>query len=149
MVSCSAFDWLAPRILQALLGAVTCLLLWRLGCRTLSAPIGLAAALAAALWGPLVLFGGELLPAALAVPLDLAALLLLLQAAEASSPSARARRALVAGAVMGVAALCVANILAFVPVAAAWLWRRGMPRPRGGGWRRGWWSSERPWPWPR
>ena len=125
MWSLLGVGWVAPRVLQALIGALTCLLVWRLGCRTLSAPIGLAAALAAALWGPLVLFGGELLPAALAVPLDLAALLLLLQAAEASSPSVRARRALVAGAVMGVAALCVANILAFVPVAAAWLWRRG------------------------
>ena len=111
-------------MLQALIGALTCVLLWRLGCRTLSAPIGLAAALAAALWGPLVLFGGELLPAVLAVPLDLAALLLLLRAAEASSPGARTRRALLAGAVMGVSALCVANLLAFVPVAAAWLWRR-------------------------
>ena len=116
--------WVAPRVLQALLGGLTCVLLWRLGCRTLSAPIGLAAALAAALWGPLVLFGGELLPAVVAVPLDLAALLLLLYTAEASSPAVRARRALLSGAVMGVAALCVANLLAFVPVAAAWLWRR-------------------------
>ena len=117
--------WVAPRVLQALLGALTCLLLWRLGCRTLSEPMGLAAALAAALWGPLLLFGGELLPAILAVPIDLAALLLLLRAAEASSPAALTRRALLSGAAMGVAALCVANLLAFVPVAAAWLWRRG------------------------
>ncbi len=119
--------WIAPRVLQALLGALTCVLLWRLGCRTLSGPVGLAAALAAALWGPLVLFGGELLPAALAVPLDLAALLLLLGAAEASTRGARARGALLAGAGMGVAALCVANVLAFVPVAAAWLARRRSP----------------------
>ena len=116
--------WVAPRVLQALLGALTCVLLWRLGCRTLSPALGLAAALAAAFWGPLVLFGGELLPAVLAVPLDLAALLLLLRAAEASSPAVQIRRALLSGAAMGVAALCVANVLAFVPVAAAWLGRR-------------------------
>ncbi len=117
-------DWTAPRVLQAFIGALTCVLLWRLGCRTLTPALGLAAALAAALWGPLVLFGGELLPAVLAVPLDLAALLLLLRAAEAPSPGARARGSLLAGAAMGAAALCVANVLAFAPVAAAWLRRR-------------------------
>ena len=124
--------WVAPRVLQALLGALTCLLLWRLGCRALTAPMGLAAALAAALWGPLVLFGGELLPAALAVPLDLAALLLLLRASEASSRAALTRRALLSGAVLGAAALCVANVLAFVPVAAAWLGRRRSAAASGG-----------------
>ena len=130
--SLTGVDWVAPRVLQALIGSLTCVLLWRLGCRTLSPSIGLAAALAAALWGPLLLFGGELLPAALAVALDLAALLLLLRAAEAPAPAARARGALLAGGAMGVAALCVANLLAFVPVAAAWLWRRGAAAvPRG------------------
>ena len=117
-------DWTVPRVMQAFIGALTCVLLWRLGCRTLSPALGLAAALAAALWGPLVLFGGELLPAVLAVALDLAALLLLLRAAEAPSRGARARGSLLAGAAMGVAALCVANVLAFAPVAAAWLRRR-------------------------
>lgn len=122
-------DWVLPRVVQAAIGAATCILVWRLGCRAFTPGIGVAAGLAAALWGPLLLFDGELLPVALAVPLDLLALLALLRAGAAATGAARGRWSLLAGAALGTAALCVANVLAFVPVAAGWLWQR---RPEGG-----------------
>lgn len=110
-----------PRLVQAALGATLCLLIFRLG-RVFSPAVGYWAAGLAACYGPFIFFEAELLPPALALPLNLLALGALLWAVEG-----RARRLLLPGFLFGLAALCVANVLAFVPVAALWLvWvRRG------------------------
>ena len=110
-----------PRLVQAALGATLCLLIFRLG-RVFSPAVGYWAAGLAACYGPFIFFEGELLPPALALPLNLLALGALLWAVEG-----RQRRLLLPGFLFGLSALCVANVLAFVPVAALWLvWgRRG------------------------
>ena len=110
-----------PRLVQAALGATLCLLIFRLG-RVFSPAVGYWAAGLAACYGPFIFFEGELLPPALALPLNLLALWALLWAVEG-----RQRRLLLPGFLFGLSALCVANVLAFVPVAALWLvWvRRG------------------------
>ena len=110
-----------PRLVQAALGATLCLLIFRLG-RVFSPTVGYLAAGLAACYGPFIFFEAELLPPALALVLNLLALWALLWAAEG-----RPRRLLLPGFLFGLAALCVANVLAFVPVAALWLlWvRRG------------------------
>ena len=110
-----------PRLVQAALGATLCLLIFRLG-RVFSPAVGYLAAGLAACYGPFIFFEAELLPPALALVLNLLALWALLWAAEG-----RPRRLLLPGFLFGLAALCVANVLAFVPVAALWLvWvRRG------------------------
>ena len=110
-----------PRLVQAALGATLCLLIFRLG-RVFSPAVGYLAAGLAACYGPFIFFEAELLPPALALVLNLLALWALLWATEG-----RPRRLLLPGFLFGLAALCVANVLAFVPVAALWLvWvRRG------------------------
>ena len=110
-----------PRLVQAALGATLCLLIFRLG-RVFSPAVGYLAAGLAACYGPFIFFEAELLPPALSLVLNLLALWALLWAAEG-----RSRRLLLPGFLCGLAALCVANVLAFVPVAALWLvWvRRG------------------------
>ena len=104
-----------PRLVQAALGATLCLLIFRLG-RVFSPAVGYLAAGLAACYGPFIFFEAELLPPALALVLDLLALWALLWATEGPR-----RRLLLPGFLFGLAALCVANVLAFVPVAALWL----------------------------
>ena len=116
-------SWLAPRLVQAVLGSLSCVLVWRLGCRALSPGIGLAAGLMAAFWGPFVQFDGELLAPTLALPLNLLALLALLRWTSVGGGPAARLLPLSCGVLLGTAALCVANVLAFVPVAAGWLYR--------------------------
>ena len=104
-----------PRLVQAALGATLCLLIFRLG-RVFSPAVGYLAAGLAACYGPFIFFEAELLPPALALVLNLLALWALLWAVEG-----RSQRLLLPGFLFGLAALCVANVLAFVPVAALWL----------------------------
>lgn len=105
-----------PRVVQAGLGATVCLLIFWLGRRVFSAAVGWIAAGLAIFYGPLIFFAAELLPPVLAILLNLLALLALLWAVEG-----RFWRLLLPGLLLGLAALCVANVLVFVPVAALWL----------------------------
>ena len=116
-----------PRLVQAAISACNCVLLYLLGCRLFSHCLGLAAAIAAALYGPLVFFTGEFLPPPLALFFDLL-LLLTLPWAMAGRP----RRLLVPGFCLGLAALAVANILLFLPAALLWVIvvRRALPWPQ-------------------
>ena len=116
-------DYYIPRLVQAVLGAVNCVLIYFLGRRIFSGAVGLAAAGLAAMYGPLLFFDAEFLPPVLAVLLDLLVLLSLPWAISG-------RRRLVSGLLFGLAALCVANILFFLPFALWWLlWQDGdLPR---------------------
>ena len=116
-----------PRLIQAAISASNCVLLYLLGRRLFSPNLGLAAAVAAALYGPLVFFAGEFLPPPLALFFNLL-LLLTLPWAMAGRP----RRLLVPGFCLGLAALAVANILIFLPAALLWVIvvRRALPWPR-------------------
>ena len=104
-----------PRIVQAALGATNCLLVFWLGRRVFAPAVGWIAAAGAALYGPLVFFEGEFLPPVLALPLNLLALLTLLRAVE------EGRRLWLPGLLLGLSALCVANVLACIPAATLWL----------------------------
>ena len=110
-------NYYLPRLLQALFGALVCGGTYLLGLRLFPPAVVLGAGLAAAFYGPLMYFGGELLPTTLALLLHLALLLLLLTA-----PLKRRWPWLLAGLVLGLAALAVANILLFAPVLLLWLW---------------------------
>ena len=107
-----------PRLVQALLGAGSCILLLAIGHRLFTPGIALGAALGAACYGPFIYFDGELLPASLAVFLNLLFFFVLIR-----SPYRDPRRWLLMGALMGLAALAVVNILLFLPVLIWWLWR--------------------------
>ena len=115
-------SYIVPRILQMILGALSCVLLYRIGRRTFGENTALLAAGMACLYGPLLHFEGELLSPALEGILNLTAVLLLLRAAERRRWTAW----LLCGVVLGVAALARANILLFVPCAVAWAaWGHG------------------------
>ena len=108
------------RFFQIVIGSLTCVLTWFIGRRLFSTiPIVAAlAALAAALYGPLIFFDGEVLPSALATFLDLAGLMLLLRWQRHPS----AARFAIAGAVFGLAVLTVTTVLTFVLAAAVFVW---------------------------
>src|SRR5262249_6766199 len=70
----------AARVIQAVIGSASCVLLYRLGCRLFGPTVALLAGVTMALYGPLVFFDGELLTPVLEVCLDLCFLLLVLEA---------------------------------------------------------------------
>ena len=116
-------DLYLPRLIQAVLGALVCVLICLLGYRVFGAGIGLGAGFAAALYGPLIYFGGELLPTLLACCLNLLVLLLAVGGGGWA-------RALAAGVLLGLSALSVANVLLFAPVLLGYLyWRQRRLRP--------------------
>jgi len=115
----SAFgeNYYLPRLVQAVLGAAVCVLLCFLGRRLFSSAISLGAGLAAAVYGPLIYFGGELLPPILAVFLDLLLLLFLIHL-----PGRGSGWGFLTGLLLGLSALAVANVLLFLPFLLLWLW---------------------------
>lgn len=112
----------AARLIQALIGSASCVLLYQLGLRVFRPTIALIAGVMMALYGPLVFFDGELHTPVLEVFLDLAVLLLLLRAREGGPLGWW----LLAGGVLGLSAITRPNILVAVPLVVAWivLWRR-------------------------
>ena len=119
----------AARFVQALLGALVCAMSWWIGCALFNPAVGLLAGIGAALCGPLIFFDGELLPASLAVCVDLLALVLLLRVWRRPSRWGF----LGAGAAFGVGGLAVPTVLTFavaVPIVLLWV----APRRQGWGW---------------
>jgi tetratricopeptide (TPR) repeat protein len=118
-----------PRLFQAILGAGVCVLTMLIGRRVFPPAVTLVAGLAAALYGPLIYFGGELLPTLPAIFLDLLLLLLLLRA-----PGTGRWSWLAAGLLLGLSCLAVANVLLLVPFLLFWRWRcrgqEGIPLSR-------------------
>jgi tetratricopeptide (TPR) repeat protein/4-amino-4-deoxy-L-arabinose transferase-like glycosyltransferase len=111
-------NYYLPRLLQAFMGVAVCMLTCLIGRRFFSPTIALGAGLVAALYGPLIYIGGELLPTLLSIFLNLLLLLLLLRL-----PASARWAWLLVGLLLGVAGLAVGNILLFLPVLLFWLWR--------------------------
>ncbi len=110
-------DYLAPRIVQALLGALSCGLLFLIGRGVFGRAVGAVAAFAAAGYWMLIYFDGELLIPSLVVFLDLLLIWLLLRAAR--TPGALVHG--LAGLVLGLSAIARPNILLFGPAVVIWL----------------------------
>ena len=116
--------WLA-RATQAALGALTCGLVAWLGLALAGRAVGWCAGLLSAAYGPALLYGAELTPAAWAAAASVACLVLLLRAHrdQGGVPGWAA-----AGAAAGIAALAEPRLLLFVPAAVLWCLRSGGPR---------------------
>ena len=112
-------NYYLPRLLQALAGTATCLLVCKLGRTVFSPTVGWVAGLGAALYGPFLYFEGELLPTTWAVLFDALLLLVLLWGQRRGG----LLPALSAGLVLGLGTLAVPNVLLFAPVAAWWVYR--------------------------
>ncbi len=131
---------------QAAVGSLSCVLVYRIGRRVFGPRVALLAGGIMALYGPLVLFDAQPLTPVLHIVLVLGGLLMLLRAAgiggaavgtralptrdgaEGSRidrlPSAARRRFWFGGILWGLAAAATPNVLLAVPVAAFWAGRR-------------------------
>lgn len=114
---------IAVRIVQCLLGALACVGIAVLARRFAGAKAALAAGIAAALYGTLVYFDGEVLPASLGVALVVALLLVVTAAPRAGSLGARARWP-ITGALLGAGALLLPTLVFPAALLAIWIWRR-------------------------
>lgn len=110
-------DYLVPRILQAILGSLSCVVLYWIGREVFTRAVGFVAAIAAAGYWILVYFDGELLISCLLVFLDLVLILTLLRAWRA--PGKLLFTA--AGVILGLSAIARPNILLFAPFVLAWI----------------------------
>ncbi|MGH7681713.1 MAG: hypothetical protein ACRENN_06960, partial [Candidatus Eiseniibacteriota bacterium] len=116
-------NFLAPRIAQAVLGALACVLTAWIGAHSFGRAVGLAAGIAVALYGTLIYFDGELLGVSLTVALQLGAVVLALLASERT----RARVLwLLAGAAAGAASLVTATSMVFLGVFAVFARRSAL-----------------------
>jgi tetratricopeptide (TPR) repeat protein len=88
---------LAAKVLQAIIGSLTCSLVFILGNRQLGKNVGLAAATITALYGPVILFEGELLAAGLAAFFAVLLVLLFTIVADRSRPLLVVTLGIVAG----------------------------------------------------
>jgi 4-amino-4-deoxy-L-arabinose transferase-like glycosyltransferase len=118
--------YLAPRIVQCLMGAASCVMVQRLGGRLAGRTAGVMAGFAGALYGPLVFYETDLLREVLVIFLALAVLLCLLR----SDEGGRLRWVAAAGFLMGLSLITRENVLLFLPVAAAWLSFRAHRPPK-------------------
>lgn len=107
---------LFAKLLQALLGAATCLLTYQLACRVLAARWATVAGLITAFYGPLIFFDSELVGTGWETFWTAALLLCVLDARAAAKPRVWARLGFVAG-------FCILSrptFLPFVVIALVW-----------------------------
>ncbi len=106
-------NFLAPRIIQAVLGAFAAVLTAWIGARQFGRAVGIAAGLTVALYGTLIYFDGELLGVSLTVALQLGAVALALLACSGERSQVLW---LAAGALAGLASVVTATSLVFVGI---------------------------------
>lgn len=118
---------MTPRIVQAVLGSLSCGLLYLIGRRVFSRPVGVIAGFSAATYWVLLYFDAELLLPVLLVFLDLILLWLLLWTGDRRSPLAWG----LCGIALGISAIARPNILLLAPALVVWIlvlhrphWRR-------------------------
>jgi len=113
--------WLI-RIIQALIGSATAVLVYLLGRRVFDRRIGAAASIIWALWATAIYYESEFLIPVLIIPLNLWALYRL--AGCVTDRRLNIRSALFTGLILGVSAIARPNILIFVVALIVWIfWR--------------------------
>jgi tetratricopeptide (TPR) repeat protein len=112
---------IAIDIVQAVLGALSCVLVFAIGRRILGSRAGTAAGLVMALYGPLIHFDAQPLIPVLHIVLMLAGIDLLLAAGLAADPGRHPLRWTAAGICWGLSAIATPNLLLAVPAVALWI----------------------------
>ena len=110
-------DYSLVRGIQVVLGAGNCVMAWLLARAAFSPGVAVAAGLATALYGPSIMFSGELLPAVLATSLVLLSLILLHRALSSPEP----RSYVLPGLLLGSAVLAEWWVSLFALTAVIWL----------------------------
>lgn len=108
---------IAPRLIHALLGALSAMLVVRLGRRIYDSKIAFLAGLIFSGYGPLIFYSGQLLIPTLYIFL----ILLFLCALNKLTDSISTRKVFLTGFLLGLAALARPNILIFLPFALLWI----------------------------
>jgi len=119
--------YLLVRLVQFLMGALSCALLFLIGRRLYDRRTGLIAGIMAAFYWIFIYFEGELLLPVLIVFLNLLAVLALVEALRSPRPWLF----LLSGLFFGLSAITRPNVLLVLPFAAGWAWwllRRENPR---------------------
>ena len=126
------------RFVQAILGALSCVLIYRIGDRLFDRPVPLIAGLLAAGYWPFLFFGGELFATTLFIAVELVLVDLLLRFGE-RSPRRRPllRQCMAAGLLLGLLMGTRANAVLALPVVAWWMHRHLRAAPGRERWR-GW-----------
>jgi tetratricopeptide (TPR) repeat protein len=106
-----------PRLIQIIIGSLSCVLIFLLAKKLFNKPVGLIASLIACFYAPFIYFDAELLIPVLLIFLDLTMILLLLSA----EVRLKKRWWFVAGIVLGLSAIARPNILIFVPFVLLWI----------------------------
>ena len=109
--------YLWSRLIQFLIGSLSCILIYLLGKRVFNDRTGRIAGVVAALYGILIYFEGELLIPVLLVPLDLLVILALLWAGERPSSG----RWILSGGLLGLSAIARPNILLVGAALVIWI----------------------------
>lgn len=118
--SLSGASILLAKIVQAIGGALICLLVYQIGKTCFNTNVAKIAGLMAALYGPAIFYESELLLEWLAIFLALAMLLVLLR----TGTILTVRHATLAGLIGGLSAITRPNILVIFPLIAIWiLWQ--------------------------
>ena len=113
--------WVGIRLLQSVLGAFSCVLIYALARRIFGERVGRIAGGMAAICGSFLYFEGELLSTTVEITLNL---LLLYQICSALDTRQRSKW-IIAGILSGLSALTRPNILLFIGVFCSWLgWRQ-------------------------
>jgi tetratricopeptide (TPR) repeat protein len=110
-------DYLFPRLVQSVIGAVNCVMVGLIGKRLFGGREGLLAGCIAALYGPFIHFEGELLRPVLIIFFGLTMILCILSWSEN-----RPIWVAIAGILMGLSAITRENILIVLPVILIYLW---------------------------
>ena len=111
-------DYYVARLIQLILGSVTCILVYLIGRQIFNWKVGLIASLIASSYGVLIYFDGELLITSLMTFVLLIAALMLLHTAERPSGG----KWFASGLLVGLTALARANALILIPFVLLWLW---------------------------
>ena len=104
-------DLFIARLVQMLLGALICVMIYFIALRLFNKRVAIIIALMAAFYGPLIYWSGEILIVTLIVFLDLVMLLILLKAFD----KPRKLFWLIGGAVLGLSSIARPNVLVFTP----------------------------------
>jgi len=111
-----AVDSFSIVVLQYLAGSLSCVLLYFIARQVFSAPVGMISSLMAALYGPFLFYEGLMVPNALAIVLNLGAVLMLLNILEFTN----IRRTFLAGLLLGCSLITNSGIAPFIIMAAFW-----------------------------
>ena len=110
---------LLPRLFQAVLGSLSCVLVYRIAGRSFARPVPLIAGLLAAVYWPFIFYGGEILATTLVIFVELLLVDLLLRSGAAgfSSPAAVG-----AGLLLALLVTTRSNVLLLLPIVLVWIY---------------------------